>query len=78
MALQHRTYPTGLTVWSLPGSDVMSVVWLGPGAGLSLGFNVDQPGGTMARIEHPSASGTFDTRKQAEKAVAAFIAASAE
>lgn len=78
MALHRQISPTGLTQWSLPNSEpvhAMSLIWPGPGSGLNLGINANVPGGSMSRIEHPSASGTYDTRKDAEAAVQRFIAA---
>lgn len=75
MALKHRTYPTGMVIWPVPGSDRMSIIWPGPGIGLLLGMDADKPGGSMTPIEHPTASGTYQTRKQATKAAEAFIAA---
>jgi hypothetical protein len=44
--------------------------WFGPGGGLYLVF-----GGTLARIEHPAASGDYDTSDAARRALDAFLAA---
>ena len=46
-------------------------VWFGPGWGLCLVLN---NGGPM-RIEHPAASGTYDTPRDARRALEAFLAA---
>ena len=62
----------GLTVWSLPAASGLEVVWAGPGSGLRLGFP-RLPGGMTTSIEHPTASGTFSTRKEAETALRQFI-----
>jgi len=70
-----RISPTGLTVWPVPGSEALTLTWTGPDSGLFLGMHADQPGGSMVRVDHPSADGTYATRKQAAKAVVAFIAA---
>jgi hypothetical protein len=58
---------TGMTQWPL--YEGQSVIWMGPGSGLYLVF-----GSTMTRIEHPTASGQYDTRKSAENAIKAFLA----
>lgn len=63
----------GLAVWAIPGSK-LEVMWAGPGARLLIG----QPrvaGGAMTLINHPTASATYHSRKDAEAAVIAFIAA---
>ena len=72
--LDRKTSPTGLTVWQLPRSD-MQIVWIGPGAGLSVGCAY-RPGATMTRVEHPTADGQYDSLKDAEAAVRRFLDAS--
>lgn len=65
----------GLTVWALPGA-TLEIMWAGPGARLWIG----QPrvaGGCVTTIDHPTADGIYDSRKDAERAVAAFIDAGA-
>jgi hypothetical protein len=78
--LSRRTSPTGLTVWGpLPDSTGMFILWPGPGGGLNLCVgDPSEVGTSVTRIEHPTASGTYDTRKQAQAAVEAFTAAAGE
>lgn len=45
-------------------------VWFGPGGGLYLKF-----GESLTRIEHPAASGTYETSAAARRALDAFLAA---
>ena len=66
--------PTGLTVWALPNSD-LQVLWPGPGARLRLGWKLMKPEGTATMIDHSTANGAYNTRKEAEEAVKRFIAA---
>ena len=68
-----QTGPTGLIVWRIPDTG-LEIMWPGPGAGLFVGA-ATTPGGAVTRIEHPSADGTYDTRKDAQRAVDAFLAA---
>lgn len=68
----------GITYWGpLPGTEAMHVQWDGPGSGLFLYAGDPSVAGTLPgrRIQHPSASGTYATAREAEKAVAAFAAA---
>lgn len=64
--------PTGGAVWAVPGSSLY-ILWGGPGAGLRLG-DVYTPGGFSTSIDHPAASGSFDTYKAARAAVGRFLA----
>jgi hypothetical protein len=75
--LRKTIYPTGLTVWRLPDQWLMHIMWIGPGAGLRLCIGDPADGSTAigTAIEHPSASGTYDSRREAETAVRAFVAA---
>jgi hypothetical protein len=75
--LRERRSPTGLTTWGpLPGTGIMHILWPGPGAGLFLVIGQPEDAGVpMTRIEHASASGTYDDRNGARRAVHAFIAA---
>jgi hypothetical protein len=75
--MRERRYPTGLTTWGpLPDTGIMHILWPGPGSGLFLVIGQpDTVGVPMTRIEHPSASGSYDSRAEARKAVHAFIAA---
>lgn len=65
--------PTGLTIWPL-ATGALSIVWLGPGSGLFLGFDPTSAEGSMVRIEHRTADGEYATRKEAAKAARAFAA----
>jgi hypothetical protein len=70
----------GITYWGpLPGTAGMHVQWDGPGSGLYL-YPCDPATATSPgmRIRHDSAGGTYATRGEAEKALAAFIAAGAD
>jgi len=61
----------GGMVWALPGS-TLEVMWAGPGSRLLIG----QPrvaGGSVTSIDHPSASGSFDTLRDAEAALTSFV-----
>jgi hypothetical protein len=75
--MRERRYPTGLTTWGpLPGTAIMHILWPGPGSGLFLVIGQPEAADVpMTRIEHRSASGAYDTRAVARKAVHAFIAA---
>ena len=59
--------PTGLRRWDLPQSELY-ILWLGPGCRLSLCF-----GDAQTSIQHPTASGTYQTEKEATAAVEAFV-----
>jgi hypothetical protein len=72
-ALRPVVYPTGLRKWNLPDSS-LSILWLGPGAGLHLAFDADKPGGSMTSINSPGSDGTYRTVKDAQKAVDTFVA----
>ena len=72
--LDRKTSPTGLTVWQLPQGDTQ-VVWMGPGAGLSVGYAY-RPGARLSRVEHPAADGQYGSLKEAEAAVRRFVEAS--
>ena len=65
------TAPTGLCVWSVPGTS-LQIMWPGPGAGLFLGRPLDA-GGAVTRISHRTADGTYDTQRAAATAVNAFV-----
>ncbi len=67
---------TGGAVWALPDS-ALEVMWIGPGGGLHIG-TPRRPGGITTPIRHPSADGTYNTLKEAQKALDAFIAAAEE
>ena len=47
--------------------------WFGPGSGLQLSIGED--GRNCTPTGHPTATGTYDTRKQAGQAIGAFRAA---
>lgn len=67
----------GITYWGpLPGTADMHVQWDGPGSGLYLcPCNPQTASGPGMRVRHVSAGGTYATVREAEKALAAFIAA---
>lgn len=67
--------PTGLVLWPLTGVRGMSIIWLGPGGGLFLGFDATVPDGVMTRIEHPTADGQYMTRIEAARAARRFVEA---
>jgi hypothetical protein len=74
---QRHPLAFGITYWGpLPGTAAMHVQWDGPGSGLYL-YHANPETATMPgqRIAHPSAGGTYATVKQAEQALARFIAA---
>jgi hypothetical protein len=67
----------GITYWGpLPGTSDAHVQWDGPGSGLYF-YPSDPSGGTSLplRIRHASAAGTYQTVRDAERAVRAFLAA---
>jgi hypothetical protein len=57
----------------LPGTEDMFLFWDGPESGIYLGMGTGRK--PQKRIEHPSASGTYATVEEAEKAVTAFVQA---
>lgn len=67
----------GITKWGpLPGTEDMWIMWDGPGAQLfAYARDPERRGSLGQRIRHPSASGHYQTVAEAEKAVAAFVAA---
>jgi len=60
----------GMWTFALPDTDRLWLHWDGPGTGLYLSHARGQ-----RRIAHPSASGIYQTRKQAQGAADSFIAA---
>lgn len=70
----------GITKWGpLPGTDDMWIMWDGPGTGLTAyARDPEKPGAVGQPVRHPTASGTYSTVAEAEKAVAAFAAAGTE
>lgn len=76
MKLRRHPLAWGITSWGpLPGTEDLHVMWDGPGSGLFLAKG--DPGAVELRkpIRHPSASGTYQTLREAEKAASAFAAA---
>jgi hypothetical protein len=69
--LRPQLSPTGLAKWNLPDSS-LSIVWQGPGSPLML--VADVPGGIFTSIESAGSDGTYQTRKEAQKAVETFVA----
>jgi hypothetical protein len=73
--LKVQTGPTGLTLWGpLPETTDFYLMWGGPGSRLRLAIRPLSVDGTSTTIEHPTANGTYDTRREAAAAVAAFAA----
>lgn len=69
--LKRATSPMGNVVWTAP--DGTSVMW-GPGGGLVLCIpDAFTPGGDFFKIDHPTADGQYATRREAEKALLAFL-----
>jgi hypothetical protein len=66
---------TGVLVWEVP-STTLQIMWSGPGSRLYIGRPL-VAGGMIMAINHPTASSTYDTRKDAESAVVAFLEAKA-
>lgn len=75
--LQRHPLAFGITYWGpLPGTEDMYIQWDGPAGGLYLyKGSPETPGAQGIRIRHESASGTYGFVNQAEKAIAAFVAA---
>jgi hypothetical protein len=67
----------GITHWGpLPGTEGTHVQWDGPGGGMYLyPCSPERASVPGMRIRHETAAGTYDTLRQAERAVTAFIAA---
>jgi len=73
--VQRQPLAFGMTRWGpLPGTTDLFLSW-GPGDGIYLHKGADGP---QKRVRHESASGTYGTAKQAQRAVDAFIAAGEE
>jgi hypothetical protein len=66
--------PTGLVVWAVPNTN-LQIMWAGPGSRLKIGFDLTRAGGSASLIDHPSADGNYNTRREAEVAVHAFLRA---
>jgi hypothetical protein len=77
---QRHPLAWGMCYWGpLPDTRETFVSWDGPGSGLYLNAS-DPATATLPglRIRHASACATYATTKEAEKALAAFIAAGTE
>jgi hypothetical protein len=69
----------GMTRWGpLPDTESLYLFWGGPGSGIYLEHGIDGGQSGQTRVRHASASGTYDTAKQAQRAVEAFVSASEE
>jgi hypothetical protein len=66
--------PTGGLVWAVPDSK-LQIMWGGPGSSLRMGYDLMRPGGSSWKIDHPSADGSYATKRDATAAVRAFLAA---
>jgi hypothetical protein len=77
---QRHPLAFGITYWGpLPGTADMHVQWDGPGSGLYLyAGNPETAVVPGVPVRHESASGTFGTLREAEHALARFIAAGTE
>jgi hypothetical protein len=63
----------GMTRWGpLPDTEDLFLFWGGPGSGICLEYGQDGP---QQPVRHPSASGTYATVKEAQRAVEAFTRA---
>jgi hypothetical protein len=73
--VQRHPLGWGMTKWGpLPGTRDMWILWGGPGDGLELYVRTEEnPAGASQRIRHPTASGTYGSLAEAEKAVNAFV-----
>lgn len=66
----------GQTLWGpLPDTRDYYLMWTGLGGRLYLAIRPFAPDGAMVLIDHPAADGAYDTRRDAARAVAAFMAA---
>lgn len=77
--LKRTPYAFGITSWGpLPSTRNMRVQWDGPGSGLYL-YPCDPSSAQSAalgmRIRHSSARAEYQTLREAERAVYAFVAA---
>lgn len=73
MTVQRQPLAFGMTRWGpLPATTDLFLFWGGPGDGIYLHKGNDGP---QKRVRHQSASGTYDTARQAQRAVDAFITA---
>lgn len=71
--VQRHPLAWGMTKWGpLPDTRDLFLFWGGPGDGL---YMTKGENGAHRRIEHRSASGTYDTARQAQRAVDAFVKA---
>jgi hypothetical protein len=62
----------GLQQWGpLPGTVDLFLLWDGPGGGIYL---TNAAGSYMRPVQHPAASGTYQTVREAKRAVTAFAA----
>ena len=69
--IRPQVAPTGLRKWQLPDSE-LSIVWMGPGAGLVLCG--DNPGKLFTKIYSAGSDGRYYTVKEAQAAVDTFVA----
>lgn len=67
----------GGAVWSLPDCSRLELMWMGPGSGLYLG-TPREVGGFVTRINHPTADHVYNTMREAQAAVDAFVNAGTE
>jgi hypothetical protein len=71
--LMKRPLALGLTRWGpLPGTTDLFLFWGGPGDGLHLEKGAD---GAQARVRRASGCERYDTARQAQRAVDAFVTA---
>lgn len=65
MTVKRKRAPGGNVVWTVGGN---SYYWNGPGSRLYVML-----GDQLVSIDHPSASGSYETSREAEKAVRRFV-----
>jgi hypothetical protein len=66
----------GQTLWGpLPDTRDYYLLWPGVGSRLYLAIRPTSPDGLMTTVDHPSADASYMTRKDADAAVARFMAA---
>jgi hypothetical protein len=75
--LRRQPLAFGITKWGpLPDTEDMHIMWDGPGCGLFLYPRDPERRGSLGmRIRHESAGGKYQTVREAERAVKAFVAA---
>ncbi len=75
--LPRQPLAWGMQQWGpVPGTSRIYLMWDGPGSGIYVYVGDPQAQGSLGhRVEHPTADGTYDDLKSAQKAVDAFVEA---